>query len=129
MIKNAPRKSKFRNIKTIIDGTEFASKLEAGRYAQLKLMERAGLIGDLETQRSFDLTVNGIVVTRYIADFVYVAAGSLELVEMCIRDRCKDCHQGSRNGIHGMRIMWNLMKKTELACLSDTLQALYGSIK
>lgn len=80
MIKNAPRKSKFRNIKTIIDGTEFASKLEAGRYAQLKLMERAGLIGDLETQRSFDLTVNGIVVTRYIADFVYVAAGSLELV-------------------------------------------------
>lgn len=42
---------------------------------------------------------------------------------------CKDCHQGSRNGIHGMRIMWNLMKKTELACLSDTLQALYGSIK
>lgn len=40
---------------------------------------------------------------------------------------CKDCHQGSRNGIHGMKIMWNVMKKTEALCLNDTLEKLYGS--
>ena len=40
---------------------------------------------------------------------------------------CKDCHQGSRNGIHGMKIMWNVMKKTEAICLNDTLEILYGS--
>lgn len=42
---------------------------------------------------------------------------------------CKDCHQGSRNGIHGMRIMWNVTKKTEAQCLNETLEKLYGSIR
>ena len=42
---------------------------------------------------------------------------------------CKDCHQGSRNGIHGQRIMWNVMKKTETMCLNETLETLYGSIR
>jgi hypothetical protein len=37
---------------------------------------------------------------------------------------CKDCHQGSRNGIHGQRIMWNVMKKSELDCLAETLSKL-----
>lgn len=41
---------------------------------------------------------------------------------------CKDCHQGSLNGIHGQRRMWNVMKATELQCLADTIQKLmYGS--
>jgi hypothetical protein len=34
---------------------------------------------------------------------------------------CKDCHQGSLNGIHGQRVMWKVMKKTELSCLNDTI--------
>lgn len=37
---------------------------------------------------------------------------------------CKDCHQGSVNGIHGQRRMWLVTKRDELACLSDTIQAL-----
>lgn len=37
---------------------------------------------------------------------------------------CKDCHQGSRNGIHGQRIMWNVIKKSELDCLAETLSKL-----
>lgn len=36
---------------------------------------------------------------------------------------CKDCHTG-RNGIHGERIMWKLMKRTELAALNDTIRRL-----
>ncbi|MFA7290920.1 MAG: Ref family recombination enhancement nuclease [Rhodocyclaceae bacterium] len=42
---------------------------------------------------------------------------------------CKDCHQGSRNGIHGERIMWNVMKKTEAGCLNETLEKLYGEMR
>jgi hypothetical protein len=37
---------------------------------------------------------------------------------------CKDCHQGSFNGIHGQKVMWKVMKKTELSCLNDTIKRL-----
>lgn len=37
---------------------------------------------------------------------------------------CKDCHQGSHNGIHGRRALWNVTKKTELSVLNDTIEAL-----
>ena len=37
---------------------------------------------------------------------------------------CEDCHRGSHNGIHGRRSMWNVMKKTELSCLNDTIRRL-----
>ena len=35
---------------------------------------------------------------------------------------CKDCHQGSHNGIHGRRAIWNVTKKTELSVLNDTIE-------
>lgn len=37
---------------------------------------------------------------------------------------CKDCHQGSHNGIHGRRSIWNVMKKNELSVLNDTIRRL-----
>lgn len=37
---------------------------------------------------------------------------------------CKDCHQGSHNGIHGRKSIWNVLKKTELTVLNDTVQKL-----
>ena len=37
---------------------------------------------------------------------------------------CKDCHQGSHNGIHGRRSIWNVLKKTELSVLNDTIKKL-----
>jgi len=40
---------------------------------------------------------------------------------------CKDCHQGSHNGIHGQRRIWDVLKKTEAQCLNDTLERLYGT--
>jgi hypothetical protein len=40
---------------------------------------------------------------------------------------CKDCHQGSHNGIHGRRSIWNVLKKTELSVLNDTISKVaYG---
>jgi hypothetical protein len=34
---------------------------------------------------------------------------------------CKDCHQGSFNGIHGQQRIWKVFKKTELSVLNDTI--------
>jgi len=35
---------------------------------------------------------------------------------------CKDCHQGSHNGIHGRRSIWNLKKMDELDALAVTVE-------
>lgn len=35
---------------------------------------------------------------------------------------CKDCHQGSFNGIHGQRRMWQIKKATELSVLNETIR-------
>lgn len=37
---------------------------------------------------------------------------------------CKDCHQGSHNGIHGQARIWAVYKKTELSVLNDTIKNL-----
>lgn len=37
---------------------------------------------------------------------------------------CKDCHQGSFNGIHGQRRMWLIMKMDELDALNVTIKRL-----
>lgn len=37
---------------------------------------------------------------------------------------CRDCHQGNFNGIHGQKRIWNVLKKTELTVLNDTVRAL-----
>ena len=34
---------------------------------------------------------------------------------------CKDCHQGSKNGWHGQKAIWRVMKMDELAALNVTI--------
>lgn len=38
---------------------------------------------------------------------------------------CKDCHQGSENGIHGRKTMWRVMKLDELGALNITLRRIF----
>lgn len=38
---------------------------------------------------------------------------------------CVSCHRG-QGGIHGDRSFWKIYKATELDCLADTLETLYG---
>lgn len=73
------RPTKFRSRKTTIDGITFDSKAEARRYADLKLLERAGEIRDLKLQPGFELlpsfrdksgTLHRSI--KYVADFRYV---------------------------------------------------------
>lgn len=61
-----------------LNGITFDSTKEAKRYSELRLLERAGKIKDLQMQVKFELIpaqrIDGKVVERactYIADFVY----------------------------------------------------------
>ena len=73
------RTKKYKNQKVSYDGIIFDSKKEAGRYAELKLLEEAGEIKNLELQKTFTLIPaqrgeDGKVMERactYKADFVY----------------------------------------------------------
>lgn len=69
--------NKYKNQKVTVDGHPFDSKKEAIRYKELKLMERAGVIKDLELQPKFELipTIRTehetLRKTVYKADFRY----------------------------------------------------------
>lgn len=90
--------NKYRNTKTIVDGIEFASRKEAGRYQELKILEQCGEIQDLQWQVKYILIPaqrepdvvgvrggikKGKVIEKevaYIADFVYTQ-GEQTIVE------------------------------------------------
>lgn len=73
---------KYRAKATIVDGIRFASKKEARRYQELRLLEKAGEIRELQLQPEFDLLApgrcdgslhRGVKVGKYVADFRYRA--------------------------------------------------------
>lgn len=65
--------SKYHAKPQIVDGIRFASKAEARRYCELKMLEKKGAIADLKTQVAYPIHVAGIRVGKYLADFVYTA--------------------------------------------------------
>ena len=70
---------KYRNQPTVVDGIRFDSKKEANRWAELKLLERAGKITQLYRQVPFVLAPKVKIdgekrarpSLRFTADFVY----------------------------------------------------------
>lgn len=70
--------NKYHNTKVIYNGIKFDSKKEAERYKELKLLEKVGVISDLELQSKF-LLQPGYVNAKgekirpiyYVADFYY----------------------------------------------------------
>ena len=64
-------RSKYKAVKTTIDGITFDSKREAKRYTELKLLEKAGHITHLELQPEYQITINGAKICKYKADFRY----------------------------------------------------------
>ncbi len=71
---------KYNAKKTVVDGITFASMAEAKRYGELKLLEQAGEISELELQPTYLLQeafcYGGKAVRKieYTADFQYVEA-------------------------------------------------------
>lgn len=89
--------SKYHAKKVVVDGKEFDSQKEATRWKELCLLQRAGVISDLQRQVSFELipaqyeeietttksgkkkTEKKLVErkTTYIADFVFNKDGKI----------------------------------------------------
>lgn len=68
-------RSKYGNKKVTHDGVQFDSVRELRRYQDLVLQQEAGQIFDLKRQVPFDITINGIHVCTYVADFVFRRQG------------------------------------------------------
>ena len=75
-------KSKYRNRRLVWDGMEFDSQKECMRYRELKLLQQAGAISNLQRQVRYELVpsqkIDGKTVERpifYVADFVYTENG------------------------------------------------------
>ena len=78
--------SKYGNRKVFVGAMAFDSRLEARRYHELLLMQKAGIICDLKTQVPFILQPSfkkggkTIRAITYKADFVYTVCGTGEIV-------------------------------------------------
>ena len=71
-------RSKYHNVKTVVDGIKFDSKKESVRYKELMMLQRCGVISDLELQKRFEICPKKFANKRaryYVADFVYVENG------------------------------------------------------
>ena len=73
-------RGRYGNVKKPeFDGIRFDSHREMQRYCDLKLMEKAGVVRDLELQPRFPITIAGIEIRyagsnrhlTYVADFKY----------------------------------------------------------
>ena len=73
-----PKKSKYKNEKTIVDGIQFDSIKEAEYYCKLKILKQAGEIKNFGLQPKYELQPgfekNGVKYQpiTYVADFVIV---------------------------------------------------------
>ena len=99
---------KYGSRKATVDGITFDSRKEARRYCELKLLQRAGAIKELELQKTFELipaqrepdtigarggVKKGKVIEKsvsYVADFVYTDALGNTIVEDTKGFRTKD---------------------------------------
>lgn len=65
--------NKYHNKKIIVDGIKFDSQKEAKRYQELVLLQKSGVICDLQLQVPFELVpaIKEERSVKYIADFAY----------------------------------------------------------
>ncbi len=98
---------KYHNVLTEVDGVVFHSKREAARYAELKMLVRSGIISNLELQKRFQLTVNGVKICAYVCDFSYIDQSGREVVEDVKGVRTRDYSIKAKLmlAIHAIRVI------------------------
>lgn len=87
--RNNGKRSKYGNVKVTLDGIMFDSRKEAERYAELKMMEKAGVISNLQLQVKYPIiesylnkvTGRWTQPTYYVADFVYIDEYGNQVIE------------------------------------------------
>lgn len=72
-------KSKYNNAKTKMNGIEYDSKKEAARASELAMLEKSGVIKNLQRQVRFEVVPKTETerAVYYQADFVYEQQGKL----------------------------------------------------
>ena len=80
------RPNKYFAKKTIAMGLKFDSRWEAERWGQLKAMEKAGVVTQLERQIKYELSINDIKICDYIADFRYLLEEENGLSKLVVED-------------------------------------------
>jgi protein associated with RNAse G/E len=73
--------TKYRAVKTVVDGITFASKAESERYGVLKLLKRSGQIKDFKMQVRYTFELNNVKICSYVADFVVEYPNGTIMVE------------------------------------------------
>ncbi len=69
--------AKYHNKKVTVDGMTFDSQKEYERWCELRLLERAGVITNLQRQVPFEVIPKQATeeACKYVADFVYEENG------------------------------------------------------
>lgn len=99
-------RSKYRAVRTVVDGWTFDSKREAARYGELLVYGQSGLLRNLELQPKFPIRIGEIKIANYLADFRY---------EFLVENRWQDVIED----VKGMKTpIYRLKKKI--------VEALYG---
>lgn len=123
-----PRRNKFNAIPTTTpDGTEFQSKKEAARYADLLLLLRAGEIYDLQVHPKFPIRVNGQAICTYIADFSYVdrQTGAVVVEDVKGQGKAKRGKDGKLRRFTTCTPAFNLKRKLMMAVYGIEVQIVY----
>ena len=84
--KKTRRPNKYFAKKTVAMGLKFDSRWEAERWGQLKAMERAGVVTQLERQIKYELSINDVKICNYIADFRYLLEEEDGLSRLVVED-------------------------------------------
>ena len=84
--KKTRRPNKYFAKKTVAMGLKFDSRWEAERWGQLKAMERAGVVTQLERQVKYELSINDVKICDYIADFRYLLEEENGLSKLVVED-------------------------------------------
>ena len=94
--------SKYRNVKTVVDGLAFDSKREAACYQDLRARQAAGELTELRCQVPFSLYAPVIgggawaEVAVYVADFTYLAGGVVHVTDA----------KGAKTALYRLKRKW-----------------------
>lgn len=106
--------SKYKNVRTAVNGIKFASKREARRYQELKLLEAAGRVRSLALQVPFDLYAGPrgeeTLICRYVADFQYEERVGRKWI--LVTEDAKGARRGAAYQIFTLkkRLMWAILQ-------------------
>ncbi len=76
------RARKYRNEPVVINGVRFDSKKEHRRFCDLKMLELAGKIHDLQVHPQYVFEHNGVRIGSFKPDFRYIVDGQIVIEDV-----------------------------------------------